>query len=248
MTDRRRIAERILPLIDLTNLDDNCSVHDVAILCSRADGEFGRTAAVCVWPRFVDACVSTLRGTGIKVATVVNFPSGDDAIEVVISETRGALESGADEIDLVLPYRAFKAGEKLAATSMLQRVREAVRPPAQLKVILETGELLDEELIRQAAQLAVTSGADFIKTSTGKTKVSATIEAASIMLNVIREHRNQSGRMIGFKPSGGIRSVDDARPYLELVDSILGPDWASPSTFRFGASALLDAVEAELRQ
>lgn len=236
-------AQRILSLIDLTNLNDDCIEEDVVELCSRAQGEFGNTAAVCVWPRFVNLCASILRGTSIKVATVVNFPHGGTDVADVVATTIAALDAGADEIDLVLPYQSMITGDEAQVLSMLQAVREVVHAPAHLKVILETGELINPERIRRASELAIKSGADFIKTSTGKTKISATPEAVTTMLQVIRD----SERPVGLKPSGGIRTVADAQQYLDLADAIMGPQWATPQTFRFGASGLLDAVEAELR-
>lgn len=236
-------AQRILSLIDLTNLNDDCTEDNVVELCSRAQGEFGNTAAVCVWPRFVNLCASILRGTSIKVATVVNFPHGGTDVADVVATTIAALDAGADEIDLVLPYQSMITGDEAQVLSMLQAVREVVHAPAHLKVILETGELINPERIRRASELAIKSGADFIKTSTGKTKISATPEAVTTMLQVIRD----SGRPVGLKPSGGIRTVADAQQYLDLADAIMGPQWATPQTFRFGASGLLDAVEAELR-
>ena len=236
-------AQRVLSLIDLTNLNDDCTEEDVVELCSRAQGEFGNTAAVCVWPRFVNLCASILRGTSIKVATVVNFPHGGTDVADVVATTIAALDAGADEIDLVLPYQSMITGDEAQVLSMLQAVREVVHAPAHLKVILETGELINPERIRRASELAIKSGADFIKTSTGKTKISATPEAVTTMLQVIRD----SGRLVGLKPSGGIRTVADAQQYLDLADAIMGPQWATPQTFRFGASGLLDALEAELR-
>ena len=236
-------ATRILSLIDLTNLNDVCAEEDVVDLCSRAQGEFGNTAAVCVWPQFVNLCASILRGTSIKVATVVNFPLGGTDVVEVVATSIAALDAGADEIDLVLPYQSMIKGDEAQVLSMLQAVREVVHVPAHLKVILETGELGDPLIIRRASELAIKSGADFIKTSTGKTKVSATPEAVATMLYVIKE----SGANVGLKPSGGIRTLADAQQYLDLADDIMGPEWATPHTFRFGASGLLDAVEAELR-
>lgn len=236
-------AQRVLSLIDLTNLNDDCTEEDVVELCSRAQGEFGNTAAVCVWPRFVNLCASILRGTSIKVATVVNFPHGGTDVADVVATTIAALDAGANEIDLVLPYQSMITGDEAQVLSMLQAVREVVHAPAHLKVILETGELINPERIRRASELGIKSGADFIKTSTGKTKISATPEAVTTMLQVIRD----SERPVGLKPSGGIRTVADAQQYLDLADAIMGPQWATPQTFRFGASGLLDAVEAELR-
>lgn len=242
MSDRRLLAKRILSLIDLTNLNDGCTPEDIKTLCARASGQWGNTAAVCVWPRFVGLSKSLLTDSPIQVATVVNFPGGDGKVAATIKETVDALIAGADEIDLVLPYSALQRGDESTVIAMLSAIRNVVPTPSLLKIILETGELADPILIERAAHLAIAAGADFIKTSTGKTRTSATPQAVAIMLTTI----HASGRLVGLKPSGGIRTVDDARGYLQLSDAVMGSDWATPQTFRFGASGLLDAVESEL--
>ena len=196
---------------------------------------------MCVWPAFVEPCSARLAGSGVRVATVVNFPAGTDPVERVVAVTASALAAGADEIDVVLPYPAWLAGNTEAAVDVLTVVRqEAVG--RTMKVIIESGELPGPSSIDRAAMLAIECGADFVKTSTGKTPVSATPEAAEIILEAI----NVSGRPVGFKASGGIRTVADAATYLDLADDIMGDGWATPATFRFGASSLLDALEAAL--
>lgn len=242
MTDRRPVAARILSMLDLTNLDDTSTDDRVVELCRRAVTAHGHVAAVCVWPRFVTLAKHELTGSGVKVATVVNFPHGGTDIDEVVTLTRSALADGADEIDVVAPHRALMAGDTDSYCALLRAVREAVVAPAHLKVILETGELVESDLIERASRLAIECGADFIKTSTGKTRVSATVEAAAIMLRVIRD----TDRRVGIKPSGGIRTVVDAARYLELAEAIMGPAWTTPERFRFGASGLLDSVEHEL--
>jgi len=240
--DRHALAARALALVDLTDLGEHTTSEATEELCRRAVGPYGPTAAVCVWPRFVRQSATLLDGTGVRVATVVNFPAGGVDVAATVDETVDALADGADEIDLVLPYHAFLAGDVETAAAMLVAVRTVVAPPARLKVILETGEFADRAHIAAAAALAIRHDADFIKTSTGKTPVSATPDAAETMLTVIRD----LGRPVGFKPSGGIRTLDDAARYLGLADDIMGPSWASPATFRFGASGLLDALESVL--
>ena len=173
------------------------------------------------------------------MATVVNFPAGTDKADAVAAVTAAAVAADADEIDVVLPYKAWLAGDVDHATEVLGAVRTEAGP-LTMKVIIETGELPDRAAIDRAAHFAIANGADFVKTSTGKTPVSATPEAAEIVLEAI----DVSGRPVGFKASGGIRTLDDARTYLELADEIMGPGWATPATFRFGASGLLDALEA----
>ncbi len=242
MTDEASLARRALALIDLTDLNEGCTDDDVRRLCARAITPHGSVAAVCVWPRFVRTAVGELASTAVKVATVVNFPSGDEPIDQVVATTERAIVDGAGEIDLVLPYRALLAGDEEHVVAMLRAVRAAVPAPRHLKVILETGELVGLDRVERASRLAIDHGADFVKTSTGKSKVSATPDAVRVMLQVIAE----SARPIGIKPSGGIRTVADASAYLRLADEIIGPAWATPETFRFGASGLLDAVLAAI--
>ncbi len=230
----RTIAWRALPLVDLTDLSEDSSRESVEHLCADAETRHGPVAAVCVWPRFVSLAHGCLAGTDIHIATVVNFPAGGEDIAATVSETRQAREAGADEIDLVMPYRAVMEGRTVVARAMIDAVKDALAG-ARLKVILETGELGDEALIRRAADIAIEAGADFLKTSTGKVPVNATPEAAEIMLTAIRD----SGRPVGFKAAGGLRTVADAGTYLALADRIMDPDWVSPATFRFGASSLL---------
>ena len=230
--DAARVARRALPLLDLTDLGDACTAASIEDLCGRARSS--GVAAVCVWPHFVAASVRALRASGVRVATVINFPEGSEAVARTVAETQATLADGADEIDLVLPYRALMRGDVESARAMVEAVRAACAGRL-LKVILETGELEDPDLIAQAGRLSLEAGADFIKTSTGKTAVSATLPAAEIMLGAIRA---RGGRAVGLKVSGGLRRVEDAAAYLALADRIMGPDWVSPTTFRIGASAL----------
>ncbi|MDR6755290.1 deoxyribose-phosphate aldolase [Mycoplana sp. BE70] len=242
-TTPRLVAAKALSLLDLTDLTDNCDAAAIERLCQQAQTPFGNAAAICIWPRFVQQARALLgQNSPVRIATVVNFPSGDLPVNEVAAETKTAIADGADEIDLVIPYRKLIAGNEQAVREMVAAVRAVCTAPILLKVILETGELKDRDLIRNASQLAISSGADFIKTSTGKVPVNATLEAADIMLNAIRE----SGRNIGFKPAGGVRTVGDAALYLNLAAAIHGPDWAIPSTFRFGASGLLGDILATL--
>lgn len=239
----RQIASLALSLLDLTDLTDNCTPDAIEKLCASARTPFGHAAAICIWPRFVKQARAILAAdNGVKIATVVNFPSGQMPVEGVLAETRQAIDDGADEIDLVIPYRAFIDGDEQAVRTMISEVKKVCPPPVLLKTILETGELRDRGLIRSASHIAIQEGADFIKTSTGKVAVNATLEAADIMLTCIRE----SGRKVGFKPAGGVRTVGDARLYLNLAATIHSPDWPMPSTFRFGASGLLGDILAVL--
>ncbi|MTI17209.1 deoxyribose-phosphate aldolase [Rhodobacteraceae bacterium RKSG542] len=248
MSDKnlKEVALRTLGLIDLTNLNDDCTPQDIEDLCKRAVTPYGHTAAICVFPQFVKQGVELLKGTGVRVATVVNFPHGGEDIEATVAETKQAIADGADDIDLVMPYKAFMDGRRGYAETMIRRVREAIPEPAILKVILETGEIKDARIIHMASETAIAQGADFIKTSTGKVEENATLASAEIMLNVIREVSLENHRPVGFKPAGGIRSVAEAKQYLDLADELLGHNWVSAATFRFGASGLLGDVLAAL--
>jgi len=236
------IAQRALRCLDLTDLTDNCTDHAIDALCKKALDPHGPVAAVCVWPQFVRRAQDGLKGSSVRIATVVNFPAGGEEVDRVADDVQEALSDGANEIDLVLPYNAVSRGDLSIAAEMVEAVRDLVDQDRLLKVILETGELKDSELIATASRLAIEAGADFIKTSTGKTPVSATPEAAEIMLNAIKA----SGRNVGLKPSGGIRTVADAKLYLDLADRIMGAGWATPQTFRIGASSVYDALIAAI--
>jgi len=234
------LARRALALLDLTDLSNGLDEAGVEKLCARAVTPAGPVAAVCLWAGFVPQARRLLKGAPVKVATVVNFPAGEDDVMRAADEARYALLDGADEIDLVLPWRALAAGRREVVGALPGAVRASVLPPRTLKTTLETGELKTPNLIREAARIAIGTGADFIKTSTGKTATSATPEAVAIMLDEIAA----SGRRVGIKPSGGIRTLADARAYLDLADQKMGPDWATPDTFRFGASGLIDVLLA----
>ncbi|NBJ11758.1 deoxyribose-phosphate aldolase [Microvirga arsenatis] len=237
-----QIAVRALRSLDLTDLTDTCTDQAIDALCKKALDPRGPVAAVCVWPQFVKRAQENLKGSTVRIATVVNFPAGGEDVSRVSDDTQEALSDGANEIDLVIPYEAVRRGDLGAAAEMVEAVRELVDGDRLLKVILETGELKDPKLIEAASLVAIEAGADFIKTSTGKTPVSATPEAAEIMLRAIRA----SGRPVGLKPSGGIRTVADAGVYLNLADQIMGPGWATPKTFRIGASSVYDALIAAI--
>jgi deoxyribose-phosphate aldolase len=203
----------------------------------------GSVAAICIWPRFIKGAKVALQGTGVKIATVVNFPLGENDVASVVMDAERAIKDGADEIDLVLPYMTFKKGQVDEASEMVAVIASLCKGRALLKVILETGELRDQKLVRAASDLAIEEGADFIKTSTGKVQVNATLASARTMLMAIKD---AGQKHLGFKAAGGIRSVDDATSYLALADEIMGADWVSPKTFRFGASVLLDDILATL--
>jgi deoxyribose-phosphate aldolase len=243
MTESTRVAaSRALSSLDLTNLDDDCTEANVDALCTRATGVFGSVAAVCIWPRFVPHAVDRLSASAVRIATVVNFPDGGEDARAAGELTCRAVDDGAQEIDVVLPYRAFLRGDMEAAGAVLDVTREACGDRT-MKVIIESGEHPSLDSTRAAAAFAITHGADFVKTSTGKSPTSATLAAAVMILDAIRS----GGRSVGLKVSGGVRTVEEAGAYLMLADQMMGPGWATPSTFRFGASRLLDSIENALR-
>lgn len=247
-TQRRQIAKRILPLLDLTRLEAGDEAAAIEAFCRRALTPAGEVAAVCLLPQFVPLARACLAGTAIRVATVANFPEGSGGAERVLLDIGDAVLAGADEVELVLPYRGYVEGKteaQRAATALVAAAKAACgeRP---LKVILETGALAAPELITLAGRDAIAAGADFLKTSTGRRQPGATPEAARLLLELCREVRERGGRPVGFKAAGGIRSLADAARYLALADAIMGPGWASPASFRIGASALLDDILAAL--
>jgi deoxyribose-phosphate aldolase len=227
------LAARALPLLDLTSLNEPDSDADIERLCRRAT-TYG-AAAVCIWPRFVPLAKDLLRGSGVRLATVANFPHGGDDIAAAAEECAAAAAAGADEVDVVAPIAAIRGGDIGMVSELVSACRSAASETT-LKVILETGVLGEPPLIAAAARAAVMAGCDFLKTSTGKAELGATLEAAAVMLAVIEE---ADGR-VGFKAAGGIRTAQQAASYLYLAEQLLNPSWACPTTFRLGGSALLD--------
>jgi deoxyribose-phosphate aldolase len=238
LKDTARLA---LACLDLTSLNDGDTEGDIERLCTQAIGAPGRgtVAAVCVWPRFVAQARAALPRS-IAVAAVANFPDGSTDLARAVADTRAIVEAGGDEVDVVIPYRELDA-----APVLLAAVREAC-VGLRLKVILETGELKSAAAIGRASRIALAAGADFLKTSTGKVKVNATPEAATLLLQSIAADPGAMARGVGFKPAGGIRTVADAALHLGLVRQHLGAPAAAPQRFRIGASGLLADVEAVL--
>jgi deoxyribose-phosphate aldolase len=233
------IARRALPLLDLTSLNDDDTPASIAALCADAVTPEGPVAAVCLYPRFVAQARAALAGTPVRVATVVNFPAGAPDPEGTRGEVERAVADGAQEVDVVLPHEAYLAGDRTVALAVVDAARAATGEGVALKVILETGRLADPTVIHAAAAEALVRGADFVKTSTGKAGPGASLEAADAMFAAIAETAPDRG---GFKASGGIRTVADAGAYLALADRRLGPGFATPARFRFGASSLLAAL------
>ncbi|WP_281647063.1 deoxyribose-phosphate aldolase [Parendozoicomonas sp. Alg238-R29] len=238
MSDLNSSSKLALQLMDNTSLNDDDTAERIIALCKSSKTAAGHTAAVCVFPKFVPVAQKTLKELGlsnVKVATVTNFPAGKADVELARRETAEAVELGADEVDVVFPYRALIEGNEQIGFDLVKASKEACGDRALLKVIIETGELKAPALIRKASDISINAGADFIKTSTGKVAVNATPEAARIMLTAIKE----SGKNVGFKPAGGVRTAEDAKEHLDIAAEILGADWINPSHYRFGASSLL---------
>jgi deoxyribose-phosphate aldolase len=243
---RAQLARRLLSLMDLTSLNESDDEATIVKLARLAHTAAGQVAALCTWRRLVPAARASLRGSGIPVAAVANFPAGAADIDAAAADTAAAIAAGADEVDVVFPYRAFLAGDPDTGLKLVRACRAACGDRALLKVILETGQLGAPERIRSAAGIAIEGGAHFLKTSTGKTEPGATIEAASAQLAAIADAGSRGAR-VGFKVSGGIRSIEQAHTYLQLYEDRFGTDSAKPENFRIGASALINELLAQLR-
>ncbi len=240
----RGIAARLLGLVDLTSLNDNDSAESIGALAALAMTPAGRVAAFCTWPRFVPAALMALGTSGVPVAAVANFPAGAADAAVAAAETADAIAAGAQEIDVVFPYRALLAGDHASGLALVRACRKACGPGVLLKVILETGQLQPGQ-IEAAAALAIEGGADFLKTSTGKTQPGATPEAARILIEVIAAAR-RDGRAVGLKVSGGVGTLAQAQSYLELYEHAFGAGSASARTLRIGTSGLIKPLLAAL--
>lgn len=240
----RELAQRVFSCIDNTTLNGTDNEKHVETFC-RHTMEMGHVAAVCVYPRFVSIARKTLVGSGIRVASVAGaFPHGQLPIALKVEEVKYAIGEGADEIDMVLSRGTLLTGEDNEVRDEVAMMKEACQGRT-LKVILETGEL-SPTLIAKASQLAIDGGADFIKTSTGKISVGATLEAAEIMLNVINENVKKSKKTVGFKAAGGISTPEEALAYAEMAKKIMGDNFIKNQTFRIGASRLTDRLFAFL--
>jgi deoxyribose-phosphate aldolase len=233
-------------VMDLTTLEGADTHGKVEALCAKArrpdpgDPDVQPVAAVCVYPSLVATARRALAGSGVKVASVATaFPSGQASLAVRLGDVADAVEAGADEVDMVINRGAFLAGHLQEVFEEVVLVKEACGP-ARLKVILETGELGTLDNVRRASVLAMAAGADFIKTSTGKVQPAATLPVALVMLEAIRDYHDRTGRMVGMKPAGGVRTAKQAIQHLVLVNETLGPDWLTPEWYRIGASSLLN--------
>src|ERR671937_48255 len=246
--------ELAVRMTDLTTLEGADTPGKVAALASKAvrpdpsDASVPSVAAVCVYPNLVPVAIERLRGSGVKVASVATaFPSGQSPLEAKLDEVRWVVEQGADEVDMVIDRGAFLSGRYAKVYDEVVRVKEACGV-AHLKVILEVAELGTYDNVRRASLLAIAAGADFIKTSTGKLPGAATLPVTLCMLEAIRDVHEETGRMVGMKPAGGIRQAKQAVQYLVQLHETLGVDWLTPDFYRIGASSLLNDVLMQLRK
>lgn len=244
---KKQALEMIVSMTDLTTLEGMDTPGKIKTLCRKAiqplvGKDVPHVAAVCVYPSLVKTAVEAVRGSGVKVASVATgFPSGQTFLEERLDEVRRVVEHGADEVDMVISRNAFLSGDFETVRDEIVATKKACGP-AHLKVILETGELQTYDQVAKASHIAMDAGADFIKTSTGKVKPAATMPVSLVMLEAIREHYLKSGRQVGFKPAGGIRTAKEAWHYLVMVKETVGDAWLSADWFRFGASSLLNDV------
>ena len=241
-----------MSMLDLTTLEGKDSEGKVRQLCRKAirplpeDPTVPHVAAICVYPNFVAIAKDALGTSGVKVASVATgFPAGQVPLPVKLDDTRRAVAAGADEIDMVIDRGAFLSGEYDRVTNEILAVKEACGA-AHLKVILETGELETYDNVRRASDLAMAAGADFIKTSTGKVTPAATAPVVLVMLEAIRDHYLATGRRVGMKPAGGIKTSKQALHLLVLVKETLGDAWLTPDLFRIGASTLANDLLMQL--
>jgi len=251
---------RAITLMDLTTLQGDDTPGRVRRLCAKAcspvrhdlltalgaEGLGIRVAAVCVYHAMVPTAVEALRGTGIPVAAVsTGFPAGLSAFAQRVGEIRASVAAGADEIDVVITRAHVLTGDWAALHEEVRTFREACGD-AHMKVILGTGELGPLRNVARASLVAMMAGADFIKTSTGKEPVNATLPVGLVMVRAIREYHGRTGHLVGFKPAGGIRTAKDSLDWLAMMKDELGPEWLQPGLFRFGASGLLADIERQL--
>jgi deoxyribose-phosphate aldolase len=241
-------------MMDLTTLEGKDTPGKVRALCAKglrpdpSDPTIPKVAAICIYPALIPVAREALAGSGVHIASVATgFPSGQTFTDIKLAETRQAAEQGADEIDMVIDRGAFLSGDYATVFDEIVAVK-AASGSAHLKVILETAELETFDNIRRASILAMAAGADFIKTSTGKVNPAATLPGTLVMLEAIRDFHRRTGRAVGMKPAGGIRTAKEAISYLVVLYETLGPRWMTPDRFRFGASSLLNDVLLQIRK
>ena len=250
--DTLEVKKFLMGSVELTTLKTTDSDESVMAFTERVNQfdeqypNLPHVATICVYPRYAKIVSETLEVDGVEVACVSgSFPSSQSLIEVKTVETSLAVKDGATEIDMVLAVGAFLSGDYETVCDEIQQMKEACGDK-KMKVILETGDLVTSTNIKTASLLAMYSGADYIKTSTGKEKISATPEAAYVMCQAIKEYYDETGNIIGFKPAGGINSVMDALIYYTIVKEVLGEKWLTNKLFRLGTSRLANLLLSEV--
>ncbi len=239
--DRRALARKVLQVLELTHLADGCKEEDVRALCARARTPHGDVAAVCVPSKFAWLAREELKGSKVAVCTVANWPRGRSKVDYVSAEAEIAFFEGADEVNIVVPWRSLCSGDARTPQNLIEESAHKAGRRQFIKATLETGELDEEFLVREASKMCMDCGAEFLETGTGKTEHKPTLEQARMMLEEIRDHR----RGAGFK-AGDVRTLEDARAYLELAEEIMGADWVDADNFRLGGNGLLEEVLEEL--
>jgi len=232
-------VKQLIGFLDLTSLNQEDTETSIINLCEQAQTPFGNVAAVCIFSKFVSLAQKCLKNTDIHIATVCNFPSGNQEFDLIYQEINQAIEDGASEIDMVIPYHKYAIGKTRSTKELVADAKKLCGPNVSLKVILEINRLLDAHLIYQASLDVIESGADFIKTSTGKMKPGATAEGAWAMLSALKTSQ-KSG--VGFKAAGGIRDITQALTYKTIAKHLMGTQWVTPKHFRIGASQLLSNI------
>ncbi len=241
LTDRRALARKVIEVLELTHLADGCREEDVRALCARAVTPHGAVAAVCVPSKFAWAAREELKGTKVAVCTVANWPRGRSKVDYVAAEAEIAFYEGADEVNVVAPWRSLRAGDPRTPQKLIEESAHKAGRRQFIKATLETGELEEEFLVREAAKMCMDCGAEFLETATGKTENRPTLEQARMILEEIRDHRRGGG----FK-AGDVKTLDECRAYLELAAEIMGEDWIDPDNIRLGGEAILDEALAVL--
>jgi deoxyribose-phosphate aldolase len=240
-----QLARQMIGLLELSTLNIDDDAERVTALCRRAITPVGKVAAVCVYPRFVRLARSTLDDVGagsVRVCSVANFPYAGATIKAAVADIRAGLVSGANEIDLMYPWRAMLTGDRQGAIEFVQACKASCADRARLKVTLETGEMKDPQIIRMACEDVIAAGIDFVGTSSGKVGLTSTPQAVRILLQVIADVGGQAS----IKVAGGIRSYEEARQYLDLIQARFGPQWVNADRVRFGVSAVLDEMLTHL--
>ena len=251
--DTREVKRFLFGSIELTTLKTTDSDESVMAFTEKVNqfdeqyGDLPHVATICVYPCFAKTVHDTLEVEGVEIACVSgSFPSSQALIEVKVAETALAVKDGATEIDIVMPVGKFLSGDYETMCEDIRELKETCGQNVAMKVILETGCLKTASNIKKASILSMYSGADYIKTSTGKEKISATPEAAYVMCQAIKEYYDETGIQIGFKPAGGINSVMDAMIYYTIVKEVLGEKWLTNKWFRLGTSRLANLLLSEI--